>query len=449
MDPDPGNLFCSVLLAGTISFPWGLLLLFLILLSISFIISSSEVAFLTLNDTEKDLLSSEDTPAAKRVLQLIRNRKEVEYLLATILITNNFANVFAILVAVELFSPLLEDAPTWVEYTVNTGVITTLLLLFGEIVPKKFARLNRTGLAKVLSGVMLRLRKVLHGPAFILSSGTHIINRRLTREQEENVSLEDLKHAIDLTVNDDQSKEEKEILRGIVTFGNTPAKSVMRARVDVVAIDWETSFEEVIDLVNQHNFSRFPVYEEHLDNIKGIVHIKALLPLLHLKGESPAWQDHIGEAYFVPESKKIDDLLEELKRKRLHMAIVVDEYGGTAGVITLEDIIEEIFGEIMDESDSIDNNYRQIDKNEYIFEGKIPINDVKKIIGLDDSVFEDVRGDSDSLAGLILEINGKFPQKDEIITYQHFDLKIEAVDTHRIIRVKFTIKEEDIIENEK
>jgi gliding motility-associated protein GldE len=461
VDPDPylffhiGTLLQASIVDSFLSWPWGLSLLFIVLLAISFMVSSAEVAFLTLNDTELETLRNDETPAADRVLRMIQSQQDAERLLATILISNNFVNVAAILIATfilreqvgeELILRITDTIQLDMMAFLEIGVITFLLLLFGEIVPKKYARLNRVKLAKVLVKPMQKVRWLTAPPAKWLTQGTDFISRRIEKKaSEEDTSLEDLKSAIELAVPSAEAKEEREILKGIVSFGNTSAKSIMRARVDVKAIGLDDSFGSIIELINEHKFSRFPVYEESLDQVKGIIHIKALLPLLasHQAGTHVNWQNEISEAYFVPESKKIDDLLEELKQRRVHLAIVVDEYGGTAGIVTLEDIIEEIFGEILDESDAIDNIYRRIDDNQFIFEGRISLINFRKILELDELVFEDIRGDSDSLGGLILEINGKIPKTGEVVSYGKYDFHIEAANKYRIIRVKVVEREEE------
>lgn len=461
MDPDPnlyfhfGPFLQTSLWDSFSSWPWGLTILLLVLLAISFLVSSAEVAFLTLNDTELEDLRNDESPASERVLRMIQSQQAAERLLATILISNNFVNVAAILIATFILREKIGEKLLWnltekisidMMVFLEVGVITFLLLLFGEIVPKKYARLNRVRLAKKLVLPLSRIRWMTALPAKWLTEGTDFISRRIEQKaNEEDTSLEDLKSAIELAVPSEEAKEEREILKGIVSFGNTSVKGIMRARVDVHALDIESSFAEVIELINEHKFSRFPVYEENLDQVKGMIHIKALLPLLssYQVGNEVNWKDEITEAYFVPESKKIDDLFEELKQRRVHLAVVVDEYGGTAGIVTLEDIIEEIFGEILDESDAVDNIYRQIDENEYIFEGRIPLIDLRKIIDLDEQVFEEVRGDSDSLGGLILELNGKIPKTGEVVSHELFDFHIEAANKYRIIRVKVVVNQEE------
>ena len=461
MDPDPlSGLYILLLdtglggLLGSLIWPF---FLFVILLILSFFASSSEVAFLNLDEAEISDLREEESKLAKRVLNMVDNAEIREQLLATILIINNFANVFAILVAVYIINQIggkegLELSPEWIG-VLNLVLVTLILLIFGEILPKIFANQRRPRLAKALSLPLLRLRNILRIPVLLLMKATRKMRGRVAKFGQENASLEDVKHAIDLTIDADSEENDHRILRGIVNFGHTPVKAVMKARVDVVALDINSTVDEVFDIINEHKYSRLPVFEESLDSIKGILHIKSLLPLLKVNGEEKSqeldWDELLSEALFVPESKKIDDLLEELKDRRLHQAVVVDEFGGTAGIVTLEDIIEEIFGEILDESDTDDLYYRQIDEYRYVFESRIAINDIRKVVSeLEDDEFEDVRGDSDSLGGLILEINGRIPKAGDIIPYKHYDFIIESATKNRIERVMFVIHK-DRIENEK
>ncbi|MEO0473418.1 MAG: gliding motility-associated protein GldE [Bacteroidota bacterium] len=438
MDPEPGSIY---LLSFLLDQLWidllGQLVLFVLFMSVSFIVSGAESAFFSLSKPEIDEYKERDTPNAHRILRLINDPKR---LLATILITNNFANIITILLGAFIIRRLSESSE-WVarfELILNVGLITAILLVFGEIVPKVYFARNRLKLVGLLAGP-LGLLKFIFGPlAFLLVKGTQFIDRKV-QLKESNASLEDLKHAIDLTRDDIADKEEKEILKGIVNFSNITVKSIMRARVDVIAIDIDMGLPDIISVINENGYSRLPVYEENLDNVKGVLHIKDLLPYLNNPDLPLTLSEHLRKVRFIPESKKIDSLLEEFKAHRLHMAVVVDEFGGTAGIVTLEDVIEEIFGEINDEFDSEDWVYTKISEDTYIFEGRISLIDVKKILKLEDEIFEDARGDSDSLAGLILELHGKIPDPGDIIRYQHFELHVESVSKNRITMVKFII----------
>ena len=446
MDPDPGNL-CDALLLLT-DWTWvkdtlGQFLLFALLIAGSFLASGAEVAFFSLTKAEIEEFRVNQNREAQRIWHLIHDGKR---LLATILITNNFVNVAAILVASNLLQ-YYADQYGWNEQLrllLEVVLITGLLLLFGEIVPKVYAARNRLRLVSLLSLPLEVLRWLCRPLAWVLIRGTQFIDNRV-KLYEESASLEDLRHAIDLTTPaSEEEKEEQDILKGIVNFGNITVRSIMRARVDVGAVEITMPFDELVALIREHNYSRMPVYEESLDQVRGVLHIKDLLPYLRQADPQVDLSQVMREAYFVPESKKIDALLEEFKSQHIHMAVVVDEFGGTAGIVTLEDVIEEIFGEINDEFDSEDWVYTKLSEDAYIFEGRISLNDVRKIVGLDDQVFEDARGDSDSLGGLILELHGKIPAVGERITYQHFELHVESVSRNRIAMVKFVrLLEED------
>ncbi|MEZ4773163.1 MAG: gliding motility-associated protein GldE [Bacteroidia bacterium] len=459
MDPDPGNFLThTIILLDQLSL-WpeliGHYLLFFLLISISFIVSATEVAFFSLSKSDIEEYKQNSARDSQRIWQLISLPKR---LLATILISNNFVNVFAILVGSTIIQAYAK-AYDWsaynlnffmggsefsltLEFLLNLVLITSIILFFGEIIPKVYAAKNRHVIVKRVAVPLEILRTLFKPLAYILIEGTRFIDNKF-KVKETNASLDDLRHAINITATDEASKEEKEILKGIVNFSNITVKSVMRARVDVTAIDLHMSFEELMSFINEHNFSRLPVYEESLDNVKGILHIKDLLP--YLKTDSPDLdiQSLLRDVHFIPESKKIDSLLEEFKSQRIHIAVVVDEFGGTAGIVTLEDVIEEIFGEINDEFDSEDWVYTKMSEEEYIFEGRISLIDVKKIVGLEDDVFEDARGDSDSIGGLILELHGKIPSAGDMILYRNYELHVESVSKNRINMVKFVIKKED------
>lgn len=425
------------------------MLLFLSLLMVSFLVSGAEVAFFSMTKPEiESFREDESNRTAQRVWYLVSRPKK---LLATILITNNLVNVGAILVVTNLIGYWV-DAFHWnegidwngiyidLEFILKVLISTVLLLLFGEIVPKVYATRNRLRLVKALAIPMEGLRRLLSPFSLALIRLTHFVEQRV-QLKDKGASLEDLKHAIDLAASDDEHKDEKEILKGIVNFGNIPVKSIMRARVDVTAVEVSIPFDELVELINKHSYSRLPVYEESLDQVLGVLHIKDLLPHLRDRNQQVNLRDLLREAHFVPESKKIDTLLEEFKTRRLHMAIVVDEFGGTAGIVTLEDVIEEIFGEINDEFDSEDWVYTKLSENTYIFEGRLALNDVRKILDLEEQTFEDARGDSDTLGGLILELHGKIPKRGDVINYRDFELHVESVSKNRIMMVKFVINE--------
>lgn len=450
MDPEPGSLIVHWVL---VALPWWpdlivQLLIFLGLISLSFLASGSEVAFFSLTKPEIDAFRDSEEPKDQRVWKLLSTPDRLEAsrsLLATILITNNLVNVAAILIGSNVLHTITE------QYGINESVqllldlvfITSFLLFFGEITPKVYAARYRLKLVHLLTRPSAILKALFYPLSWALIKSTSFIDKRVNLT-EASASLEDLKQAIDLTsTGDETEKDEREILKGIVNFSNIPVKSIMRARVDVMAIEITTPLNELLDFINDVNYSRIPVYEENLDSIKGVLHIKDLLPFLKKDSEPLKLDNLLREVQFIPETKKIDDLLEEFKDQRSHMAVVVDEFGGTAGIVTLEDVIEEIIGEINDEFDSEDWVYTKVDDSTYIFEGRIALQDVRKILDLEDSIFEDERGESDSLGGLILEINGKIPEEGEVIHYRNFELEVESVSNHRINMVKFQIHPEE------
>ena len=445
MDPEPGNYLLFTYLLTDLSQLSGVIgqyALFLVLIVGSFMASGAEVAFFSLTKAEIEDFREKESQKGQRVWRLINDSKR---LLATILITNNFVNVAAILVASNLLQ-YYGDRYDWddqIQFLLEILLITSLLLLFGEIVPKVYAARNRMRLVHWMSLPLEFIGAVVRPLAWVLINGTRFIDRRM-KLQEESASIEDLRHAIDLTTaNTEEEKDEQDLLKGIVNFGNITARSIMRARVDVKAVDAETPFGELITFIQENNYSRLPVYAESLDHVKGILHIKDLLPFLRQEDPVVDLKSMMRNVYFVPESKKIDALLEEFKIHHIHMAVVVDEFGGTAGIVTLEDVIEEIFGEINDEFDSEDWVYTKLSENTYVFEGRLGLNDVRKIVGLDDQVFEDARGDSDSLGGLILELHGKIPTVGEVIRYKNFELHVESVSRNRIAMVKFVILQDE------
>ncbi|MDP5171773.1 MAG: gliding motility-associated protein GldE [Bacteroidia bacterium] len=450
MDPEPGSF---VLQWAITTLPWWPdltleLLFFVALISLSFLASGAEVAYFSLSKPEIDAFKESDTTADKRVWKLMSDPDRLEgsrRLLATILITNNFVNVAAILIGSSILHQLAESfhLDETIQILLDLVFITSLLLFFGEITPKVYASRYRLRLVYLLAGPLRLLKALTYPLAWLLIRSTSFIDNRVNLS-ETSASLEDLRQAIDLTTTTDETqREEREILRGIVNFSNIPVRSIMRARVDVQAVDISIPLDELLEFINEMNYSRLPVYEDNLDNIKGVLHIKDLLPYLKKDSAELKLESLLREVQFIPETKKIDDLLEEFKDQRSHLAIVVDEFGGTAGIVTLEDVIEEIIGEINDEFDSEDWVYTKVDEHTYVFEGRIALQDVRKILDLEDHVFEDERGESESLGGLILEMNGKIPGEGEVYHYQNFELKVESVSNHRINMVKMTIHPEN------
>ena len=445
MDPDPERLIALFsILNALLSLPpvWAYLIVFLVLLMISFMVSGAEAAFFSLSRAEVAAFREDKSYIGQRICAMMRKERR---LLATILIANNFVNVGAVLVATQILQQVQDYLPDSSELkrVLEVLIITGIILLFGEIVPKVFATKNRIRYVKTIARPLDLLMQLLAWPSRWLISLNSMLERSFKdriNAQEANASLEDLRHAINLTAAEAHEKEEKELLKGIVNFSNIPVKSIMQARVDVKAIDISTPFEELVAFIKEHQYSRLPVYRDNLDHVSGILHIKDLLPYLK-KPESMELEKLLRKVHYVPEMKKIDTLLEEFKARRSHMAIVVDEFGGTAGIVTLEDVIEEIFVEFGDEFDTDNTAISKISENTYIFEGKLSLMDLKRMLDLEDEAFEDARGDNDTLGGLILELHGKIPDRGDTVWYRNFELIVESVAKNRIVQVKFIIHE--------
>jgi gliding motility-associated protein GldE len=336
----------------------------------------------------------------------------------------------------EYFSP--ENWSTLAVFLVEILSITTVLLLFGEILPKVYARSSRLSFAKLVAGFLSGIHKILLPLSRRLSK---TVNRLSIEGKGPSISVDDLEQALELTSDDNTKEEEQRILKGIVRFGSTSVKEVMTPRTSVVAIDEKTGYHEALNKMTESGYSRIPVFEENLDQIKGLLYVKDLLPYMDAS-EKFGWQDLMRQPFFVPESKKIDDLLGEFQRRRVHLAIVVDEFGGTSGVITLEDVLEEIVGEISDEFDDDDLSYSKLDDYNFVFEASIPLIDLCRVLDLPKDRFDAVDGESDTLAGLVLELAGKFLDKGEVISYDEFTFLVESTDQRKIIRVKITINPE-------
>lgn len=408
----------------------------LILLACSALISGSEVAYFSLSPNDKEALGNSKDRKSQLLTSLLERPKR---LLATILITNNFVNVAIVILSTYLMDLVINN--TLSETTVfilQVVVVTFLLLLLGEVIPKIYANKNPLSLASFMAIPVYFLRTVLTPMSSLLVNSTNFIDRRV-KKKGHNISVDELSHALELTSDDNEKEEDQKILEGIVKFGNTDVKQVMTSRVDVLSIEEQTSFEEVINLILDSGYSRIPVHKENFDNIIGVLYTKDLLP--HLKKEKFDWSSIMRKPFFVPENKKIDDLLREFQTKKIHMAIVVDEYGGSSGLISLEDILEEIVGEISDEFDDDDLVYSKIDENNYVFEGKTPLIDVYRVLDIDGEEFEAEKGESDTLAGLVLELFGKIPKKNEKFKFNDYQITIEAADKRRVKHIRLTLPE--------
>ncbi len=404
-----------------------------ILLFFSAMISGSEVAYFSITPEEIEKLKNLKTKRSESVLQLI---KMPEKLLSTILVANNVVNVAIVLLAAFLSSRLFDmDTNPVLGFILEVVAITFLLLFFGEILPKVYATRNHVSVTLLISKPLMILEKLASPLTSLLIMSTSFVKKRAVFKHG-NISMDDLSDALELA-SDDIDEDEK-ILKGIVNFGNTQVSEIMCPRIDVTAIDVRKGFSEIIPLIIESGFSRIPVYSGSFDHMKGILYAKDILPYTNSPGNFN-WQTLLRPPYFVPETKKINDLLKEFQVNKIHMAVVIDEYGGTSGIITLEDILEEIVGEITDESDEDENLYRKIDDRTFVFEGKVLLNDFFKILNARDDLFEDVRGESETLAGLILELKGEIPQKGQVITYGDFKFRIESADKRRIKEIRVEI----------
>ena len=408
-------------------------LLAAILILVSGFASGSEIAFFSLTPSDLNELEPEKRTADKDIVEL---REDSERTLATILITNNFVNVTIIMLCNYIFSSMVDFKAAWLEFLCITVILTFLLLLFGEIMPKVYSRQNSLAFCRNAASSIKVLRR-LFWPLENILLRSSVIAEKVVQKESRQLSVDDLEQALELT-NEEELKDEQSMLQGIIRFGDETAKEVMTSRQDIVDLDIHSSFADVLKCIVENNYSRIPVYQDNQDNIRGILYIKDLLPHLS-KPSSFRWQSLIRPPYFVPETKMIDDLLREFQENKVHIAIVVDEFGGTSGIVTLEDILEEIVGEIQDEYDEDERQYTKLNYNTYIFEGKTLLSDFCKILQIDDDEFDEVEGDADTLAGLLLELKGEFPSMHEKIDYRNYTFEITGIEERRISRIKVTV----------
>jgi len=423
------------LIAGLISI--------LLLLFCSAAASGSETAFFSLSPSQLSDIRSSKSATSKRVAHLLVKPK---LLLATILITNNLVNVGIVIISTFLVNQYLNfSSNPLLGFLFQVVIITSLLLLLGEIMPKVLATRNPVKVATSLAFPLAIIQRILYPFSSLLVNSTRFIDKRHTNKNH-NVTLDDISNAIDITADGKVDNEDRKIMKSITRFGDINAREIMSPRVDLTTIDNSLPFSEVQKIIIDSGYSRIPVYDETPDTITGILYIKDLLPHLSANDDFD-WEKLVRPPFFIPENKPINDLLQEFQEKKIHMAVVVDEYGGTSGIITLEDIIEEIVGEINDEFDiEAENNfYSRIDDKNYIFEGKTTINDMCRVLGIDDRIFDDAKGESESLAGLILELSGKMPAAGETFAFNEFFFRIEAADKRRIKKVKITLQPEEEI----
>lgn len=415
------------------------LIIFIMLLLLSAIASGSETAFFSLLPNDINEMENSDNRAEKLVLEL---RNKPKQFLATILIFNNLVNVTITIFSTYIMSLMfnLEVNPLW-AFIINVIIVTSLLLIFGEMIPKitaaKSARSLATNIAPMIKFLMFFFKPL----SSILVHSTSIIDKRLAKKNVNTLSITDLSTAVDLTTADETPADERSMLQGIATFGEKEVSDIMQPRVQLFAVKLSTQFDNLIEMVIQNGFSRIPVYEDTLDDIKGILYVKDLLPFLDTLDFH--WQRLIRQAFFVPENKKINDLFQDFRSKKIHIAIVVDEYGGTSGLVTMEDVLEEIVGDIRDEFDAANDNkfYHKIDDNTYIFQGQTSLVDFCKVFDINELYFEEIKGESDTLAGLILEMEGRIPVAGYSTSYKEFGFVIEKADKRRIIEIKVTYNE--------
>ncbi len=436
---EPGeHLIANTIFLADISFhpiTWGIvfgIVVLLILLVLSSLVSGSESAFFSLSPVNLKYLEDNPTKTNAVILRLLA---EPEQLLASILIANNFINVGIVILSAFITNATIDFSHSpIIGFVVQVVVITFILLLFGEIIPKILATSKALSFARFMAFPLFVITKVFKPFNYLLVSSTAQMNKRFS--QKRNISIDELSDALEITSG--HHPEEKKILEGIVTFGHTEVREIMKPRLDVVALDISTGFNKLKSVVVESGYSRIPVYEHSFDEIRGVLYVKDMLPHID-EPDDFNWQALLREPYFIPESKKINVLLSEFQANRIHLAIVVDEYGGTCGIVSLEDILEEIVGEISDESDEEVSLYTKIDDNNYLFEGKILLNDFAKVLNVNDSIFDDVRGEAETLAGVILEMVGHLPNKNDTIKHKYFKFTIDSVDNKRIRRIKVTL----------
>ncbi|MEW6470055.1 MAG: gliding motility-associated protein GldE [Bacteroidota bacterium] len=406
-----------------------------VLLTCSALISASEAAFFALDPTELDQLRKSETRTSRTILELLEKPKR---LLATQLIGINFLNIGAVVISEYIMDELFDFSNNpGLGFAIQVIAVTFLILLFAEIIPIVYANRYPVKVASFMVFPLVVIRNIFWPVSSLLVALARFVDKRV-KKRGVSISTEELSHALEITDTGKTTETEKRLLKGIVKFGNMDVSQIMKPRMDMVAFEYGTPFTELIRQIQNSGFSRVPVYRNTLDKIEGVLYIKDMLPYLD-SGDDFAWQQMLREPFFVPENKMIDDLLREFQSKQIHLAIVVDEYGGTSGIVTLEDIIEEIVGEINDEFDDDDIVYSKLDDHNYVFEGKIQLNDLCRILALESDTFENNKGDADTLAGFILEFTGSIPRKGEEIRFRDFVFTIESADMRRIKRVKVTL----------
>jgi putative hemolysin len=419
-------------------------LIILILIVCSAIMSASEIAFFSLSNVEIDALRQSEDTSDNRVGKLLDRPR---YLLSTILISNNLVNIGVVVTSYYVTKKMFNFhdymigsfiLPGYIlEFFWNVLIVTFFLVLFGEATPKVYATHNKVKIARAMSRVFQWLMRFLEPVNYILVESTKVLEKKLKKYNTE-IDIDEINKAIEITVEKKESKQDAKLLKGIVHFGNIMVKQVMRPRTEVVAVDYDFNFKELMAFVKENGYSRYPVYKQNHDNVVGVLNIKDLIEHVN-QDETFGWQSMVREPFFVPETKKIDDLLREIQQNRKHLAVVVDEYGGTCGIITLEDIVEEVVGDITDEFDeAIETGFKKIDEKNFLFDGKTPLIDVCRLMEVDVNSFEAMKGESETLAGLMLEIVGRIPKNGEEIKAANFKFTIISVLSNRIEKVRVT-----------
>lgn len=434
-------LFAVVLQISAKPFSYGIIIIGLVMLLLLFgsaFFSASENAFFSLGPADNDELENDDSSTSTLIKQLLERPKK---LLATILIGNNIVNVGIAVLSTIFIEQTFEFHNETVKLIIQVVVVTFIILLLGEVMPKVYATQNPLKTARIFARPLSLLETLFHPLSYVMVKGTGFLDKRV--KQNTSLSVDELSQALELTNEDSLDQEENNILRGIVNFGNTDVTQVMRPRIDVKAIEASASYDEMLAQVKDYGYSRVPIYTETLDQVVGILHIKDLLPHLQ-RGDDFEWLTLIRKPFYVPENKKIDDLMKDFQAKKIHIAVVVDEYGGTSGIVTFEDIIEEIVGEINDEFDEDDITYTRLDDHNFVFEGKTLLNDIYRVTGIDSNEFDKAKGESETVAGFILEITGSMPVRGQEVDFNGYKFKIESVDNRRIKRVKLIIPEDGI-----
>lgn len=414
------------------------LVLAVLFLVLSAVVSASEIAFFSLSDSDMDEVEEEKRPSDRKILRL---KADSERLFATMLISNNVANVAVIMLLNFFFQRTVDfGGHDWLGFLIVTVVLIILILLLGDIMPKIYFSQHALRFCRVVSPMLIGLEK-LFWPLASMLVRTRALATKVAHKESRSISVDELEQALELTDKKDIA-EEQNMLEGIIRFGGEMAKEIMTPRMDIVDLDMKTPYPEVLKCIVESNYSRIPVYADSRDNIKGILYIKDLLPHLN-KPSGFRWQSLIRPPYFVPETKKIDDLLSDFQKNKVHIAIVVDEFGGTSGIVTMEDIIEEIVGEINDEYDDDERQYVRLNADTYVFEAKILLTDFVKVMQVDDDFFEEVEGEADTLAGLLLELKGEFPALHEVIRYKNYSFEVLEMDNRRILKIKVKVEPDE------